>query len=178
MTNYMSNNIARCYYKHKSKFMKPFQVCHYYGKLGHIEPLCYKLYGRPFYPYKQQSTKQTPINDHAQQVCRVKQTTTINISNTSLREFSREDWYFDSGCSIHITKEVNYLKEVKPTLTTMILWVMVLSEIYGKGKLVYPGLPNLEDVLLVKGMTANSLVSVRCVTGIFVSTSLVLNALS
>src|ERR1044072_3427240 len=35
------------------------------------------------------------------------------IAHTSLRVSSKEDWYFDSGCSRHMTGMKNYLVDVK-----------------------------------------------------------------
>lgn len=55
-----------------------------------------------------------------------------------------------------MTRERNYLKEVKPYTNNYVTFVDgVKGKIVGKGKSVYPGFPNLEDVILVEGLTAN-----------------------
>ena len=36
------------------------------------------------------------------------------ITHISLRESSKEDWYFDSGCSRHMTGVDKYLEDVRP----------------------------------------------------------------
>lgn len=53
-------------------------------------------------------------------------------------------------------RERNYLKQVKSYTNNYVTFDDdAKGKIMGKGKLVYPILPNLEDVLLVKGLTAN-----------------------
>jgi len=36
------------------------------------------------------------------------------ITHTSLRASSKEDWYFNSGCSRHMTGVDKYLEDVRP----------------------------------------------------------------
>ncbi|CAJ2654309.1 unnamed protein product [Trifolium pratense] len=78
------------------------------------------------------------------------------IAHTSLRASSKEDWYFDSGCSRHMTGVEKYLKEVKSYATSFVTFGDgAKGEIKGIGRLIDNGLPKLENVLLVKGLTAN-----------------------
>ncbi|CAJ2661762.1 unnamed protein product [Trifolium pratense] len=78
------------------------------------------------------------------------------IAHTSLRASSKEDWYFDSGCSRHMTGVEKYLKEVKSYATSFVTFGDgAKGEIKGIGRLIDHGLPKLESVLLVKGLTAN-----------------------
>ncbi|CAJ2645128.1 unnamed protein product [Trifolium pratense] len=78
------------------------------------------------------------------------------IAHTSLRASSKEDWYFDSGCSRHMTGVEKYLKEVKSYATSFVTFGDgAKGEIKGIGRLIDHGLPKLENVLLVKGLTAN-----------------------
>lgn len=78
------------------------------------------------------------------------------IDHTSLRVFSREDWYFYSGYSKHMTREKSYLEELKPYPNNYVTFGDdVKDRIKGICKLVYPVLPSPENVLLVKGLTAN-----------------------
>lgn len=76
-------------------------------------------------------------------------------------------------------EEKNYLKEVKTYTNSYVTFDDgTKGKIMGKGKLVYPCLSNLEDALLVEGLTTNLISISHYVTMIFVSTSLVLNTLS
>jgi hypothetical protein len=83
------------------------------------------------------------------------------IAHTSLRASSREDWYFDSGCSRHMTGVDKFLVDVKSYSTNFVTFGDgAKGEILGIGKLINNGLPKLDNVLLVKGLTAN-LISIR-----------------
>ncbi|MCI30344.1 gag-pol polyprotein, partial [Trifolium medium] len=73
---------------------------------------CYKARG---YPQKPKSPKQNKKKVQTQRVKKVwkAKTTTSNLAHTPLRIPSKEDWYFDSGCSKHMTRDKKYLKEVR-----------------------------------------------------------------
>jgi len=43
----------------------------------------------------------------------VKNTGTAHIAHTSFRASSREDWYFDSGCSRHMTGVKNSWVDIR-----------------------------------------------------------------
>lgn len=59
-----------------------------------------------------------------------------------------------------MTGDKNYLKEVNPYTNNYARFCdWAKGKIVGKWKLVYPGLPNFEDVLLVEKLTA-SLISI------------------
>lgn len=63
---------------------------------------------------------------------------------------------FESGCSRHIIEVKNYLKDLKPYSNFYVTFGDdSKGKIIGKGKLKYPGLPNLYDVLFVEGFTKN-----------------------
>lgn len=99
---------------------------HYCGRYGHIRPYFYRLYGYP-QPYsKLRLNKKTSKNIQARKVWKPKITTTCLITYTTLRVSSREYQYYDSGCSRHMTRENNYLEELKTYF--MLLLVMVLEE--------------------------------------------------
>ncbi|CAJ2661891.1 unnamed protein product [Trifolium pratense] len=83
------------------------------------------------------------------------------IAHTSLRASSKEDWYFDSGCSKHMTGVEKYLMDIKSYATSFVTFGDgAKGEIKGIGRLIDNGLPKLENVLIVKGLTAN-LISIR-----------------
>jgi hypothetical protein len=81
-------------------------VCHHCGKRGHIRPFCYKLYG---YPDQKPQLNGVQKEEVIKKEWKPKGENVSLIAHTSLRASSREDWYFDSGCSRHMTGEEKYL---------------------------------------------------------------------
>jgi hypothetical protein len=78
------------------------------------------------------------------------------IDHISLRGSSIEDWYFDSGCSRHMFGVKKYLEDIRSYLTSFVTFGdRAKGEIKGVGMLACVGLPKLDNVLLVKGLTAN-----------------------
>jgi hypothetical protein len=72
---------------------------------------------------------------------------------------SKEDWYFDSGCSRHMTGMKNFLSDLKAYSTSYVTFGDgAKGKIKGIGKLVRTGSPLLDDVLLVEGLTANLII--------------------
>ncbi|KAK2444948.1 putative mitochondrial protein [Trifolium repens] len=142
--------------------------CHHCGMKGHIRPFCYKLYG---YPRHWQQPKTAPREDPVRKVWQPKAENRGLIAHTSLRASSREDWYFDSGCSRHMTGVETYLKDLKGYASSSVTFGDgAKGEILGIGKLVNKELPNLENVLLVKGLTANLIsISQLCDQGLRVN---------
>ncbi|KAK2364020.1 putative mitochondrial protein [Trifolium repens] len=136
-------------------------VCHHCGKRGHIRPFCYKLYGYPNQEHKPNMVQEESV---VKKMWRPKEENVELpieedvglIAHTSLRASSREDWYFDSGCSRHMTGEEKYLRNVRSYKASFVTFGDgAKGEIVGIGDLISNGLPNLENVLLVKGLTAN-----------------------
>lgn len=92
---------------------------------------------------------------HAKKEWKPKEIISCLIAHTSLRVSSMEDWYFDSGCSRHMTRERTCLEELKHNSNRYVIFSdKAKGRIMGIGKLVSLGLPNLKDVLLVEGLTA------------------------
>ncbi|CAJ2652046.1 unnamed protein product [Trifolium pratense] len=130
-------------------------TCHHCGRKGHIRPFCYRLHG---YPRRVHQEFYTPVfpNVTTRQEWREKKKTTGLIAHTSLRASSRETWYFDSGCSRHMTGVEHYLEDLKSYATSFVTFGDgAKGEIKGVGKLANHGLPKLDNVLLVKGLKAN-----------------------
>ncbi|MCH85253.1 gag-protease polyprotein, partial [Trifolium medium] len=84
--------------------------CHYCGRKGHIRPYCYKLYG---YPKNFRSPAPNPENVKTKKEWKEKENDVCLIAHSSLRASSRQDWYFDSGCSRHMTGVEGYLANLK-----------------------------------------------------------------
>ncbi|KAK2369225.1 gag-protease polyprotein [Trifolium repens] len=92
----------------------------------------------------------------SKKVWKPKATKVAQIAHTSFRASSREDWYFDSGCSRHMTGVERFLTDIKSYTTSYVTFGDgAKGEIKGIGKLINSGLPKLENVLLVKGLKAN-----------------------
>jgi len=98
-----------------------------------------------------------PISNHVTRKFWIaKNTRTAHIAHTSFRASSREDWYFDNGCSRHMTSVKNNLEDIRSYSTSFVTFGdRAKGEILRISKLTRTGLPKLDDVLLVKGLTAN-----------------------
>lgn len=95
------------------------------------------------------------------------------IAHTSQRVSSKEDWHFDSGCSRHMTGVDKFLEDVKPYVSSYVTFGDGGTEkILGIGNLIKNGLPRLDNVLLVKGLTANLIsISQLCDQGLKINFS-------
>nr|ABN06156.1 gag-pol polyprotein, related [Medicago truncatula] len=117
---------------------------HCKGK-GHIRPYCFKLH---------ESKNPHPNSSKKKWIPR----SVISglIAHTSLRATSKEDWYFDSGCSRHMSGVDKYLENVRPYTSSYVTFVDgAKGKIVGIGNLIKHGLPRLDNVFIVKGLTAN-----------------------
>ncbi|GAA0154676.1 transmembrane signal receptor [Lithospermum erythrorhizon] len=119
--------------------------CHNCGKKGHITPYCYKLYGKGRNKYS------LPRKEWVQ-----KNIVASRVVFTSLKATTCEGWYFDSGCSRHMTGKRSNLTDIKELNGSHVTFGGgAKGKITGKGTLKVEGLPNLQDVLLVDGLTVN-----------------------
>jgi len=84
-------------------------VCHHCKRKGHIRPFCFKLHG-----YPNQSGHKSRNNDNK----KVKKNWIPKCNNvglmvyTSLGTSSSDVWYFDSGCSQHMTGERDFFENI------------------------------------------------------------------
>ncbi|KAK2390880.1 gag-protease polyprotein [Trifolium repens] len=135
--------------KRKSTSLK----CHYCGKYGHIKSFCYKLYG---YRKKKPQPRAYHRMARTKKEWKPKAKVAAHIAHTAFRASSKEDWYFDSGCSRHMTGEERFLVDIKSYTSSYVTFGDgVKGQIMGVGKLTNNGLPKLDNVLLVKGLRAN-----------------------
>ncbi|KAK2358620.1 gag-protease polyprotein [Trifolium repens] len=135
--------------KRKSTSLK----CHYCGKYGHIKSFCYKLYG---YPKKKPQPRAYHRMARTKKEWKPKAKVAAHIAQTAFRASSKEDWYFDSGCSRHMTGEERFLVDIKSYTSSYVTFGDgAKGEIKGIGKLTNNGLPKLDNVLLVKGLRVN-----------------------
>ena len=82
----------------------------------------------------------------------------ILFVHTSLKVFNSCLWYFDSGCSRHMTGDKTLFKTLKETVGDYVTFGDGShAQILGKGTIEVPGLPLLKDVLYIKGLKVNLL---------------------
>ncbi|KAK2382715.1 hypothetical protein QL285_070232 [Trifolium repens] len=144
--------------------------CHYCGKNGHIKPFCYTLYG---YPKKKLQPRASHGKVRTKKEWKPKATVTAHIAYTSFKASSKEDWYFDSGCSRHMTCVERFLVDIKSYTSSYVTFGdCAKGQIKGIEKLINNGLPKLDNVLLVKGLKANLIsISQLCDQGVKVDFS-------
>jgi hypothetical protein len=147
--------------EHQTKKKSKLWVCHHYREKGHIRPYCFKL--KSDFMHFQQKLSKNGWNH--------RNTKTGLIAHTSLRASSKEDGYFDSGCSKHMTGVETYLEDVRPYVTSYVTFGDgAKGNIVGIGNLTKHGLPRLDDVLLVRGLNANLIsISQLCDLGLSVN---------
>jgi len=78
------------------------------------------------------------------------------MAHTSLKALFREDWYFDSGCSRHMTGVNKFLDTLKSNTDSHVTFGNETEgKILGIGNLINDELPKLDYVLWVNGLTSN-----------------------
>ncbi|XP_031106191.1 uncharacterized protein LOC116010828 [Ipomoea triloba] len=127
---------------------KYIPTCHYCNKKGHTRPECYKFYNDQR-TEKFQKKWITPV-------CRqiwVRKSDLVCYSMHLEKEQGK--WYFDSGCSRHMTGNKEYLRNVIPYTGQVTFGDGIKGDIMGIGILNLAGLPSLSKVLLVHGLKVN-----------------------
>ncbi|CAM8880469.1 unnamed protein product [Rhodiola kirilowii] len=69
----------------------------------------------------------------------------------------KDRWYFDSGCSTHMTCNAKYLTHIRPVKKRQFVTFGDggKGQVIGCGTLKVPDLPVLEDTLYVEGLKVN-----------------------
>ncbi|KAK2356066.1 gag-protease polyprotein [Trifolium repens] len=157
-----------------SQNRRAFNRCDHCGRSGHVMKECFKIHG---YPQRSRSPRENEKKILVQQVkCQETQVKKVwrpkedskLKAHTCIRLSSYEDWYFDSGCSKHMTGDKNYLKELRPCSKGSVTFGDgAKGRIKGISKLRDPSLPYLDKVLLVEGLTTNLIsISQLCEQGL------------
>jgi len=145
MSDTMSKHPGNLHRKQNKTKLIPWK-CHHCGINGHRRPYCYDLYG---YPKQHLSSKHSAIKNW-----KTKMSYTCHVVHTNLR--ASESWYFNSGCSRHMTGNKNHLGDISPRSTGFVSFGDGgRGQIKGVGKLVCFAHPKLDNVLFVKGLTSN-----------------------
>jgi len=86
-------------------------TCHYFKRKGHIRPFCYKLYGYP----EHHGHKSHELGMRTAKKEWIHKGNNVGLmGHTSQKPSSNEVWYFDSGCSKHMTGKIGYIKNIRP----------------------------------------------------------------
>ncbi|CAM8919821.1 unnamed protein product [Rhodiola kirilowii] len=127
--------------------------CYYCNQVGHIKSRCPDFHSS----LRKMSQCHGVLTSPIMQVWKVKdekEVWHVAFSSRSLPEKQR--WYFDSGCSRHMTGNQEFLTKVaKIEGRSVIFGDGIEGQVLGKGTLKVPGLPSLQNVFLVKGLQAN-----------------------
>ncbi|XP_050908832.1 uncharacterized protein LOC127122559 [Lathyrus oleraceus] len=112
-----------------------------------------RMYGYPKHPTY---TRANHVMIKTRKEWKRKVVVSIFITHTYLRALSRQDQYFDSGYSRHMIGVKRYLADINSYSFCFITFGGgAKGEIKGIGKIGCTGLSRLNDVLLMKGPTAN-----------------------
>ncbi|KAG9442456.1 hypothetical protein H6P81_018310 [Aristolochia fimbriata] len=122
--------------------------CYYCQNLGHIQSQCYKLFRDLKY-----SNKGFRRNHLKHKFIWVRKKVSCNHA---LKAVTNSVWYFDSGCSRHMTGKSDLLSNISYTESGQVTFGDGgKGTITVKGTLNVDGLPRLQNVLLVQGLQAN-----------------------
>ncbi|KAA0032632.1 Peptidase aspartic, catalytic [Cucumis melo var. makuwa] len=97
----------------------------------------------------------------------------VKVALMSVNNPNSTDWYFDSGCSKHMTGNAAFFSELREcNARSVVFGDGGKGRIIGKGTVNHPGLPYLLDVRLVQGLSTNLIsISQLCNQGYHVSFS-------
>ncbi|CAL9011744.1 unnamed protein product, partial [Prunus brigantina] len=145
-------------------------VCHFCNKKGHIRPNCFKLRKNSLVleDRVQSLLKEVAIisnllkpfhkiNSPTKRIWVKKNNETCLVVLNALSVQKSNLWYFDSGCSRHMTGDKSYFCEFSPlsNLGSVTFGDGSKSKILGKGTICAPGIDKLENVLLVENLKSN-----------------------
>ncbi|KAG9451351.1 hypothetical protein H6P81_011316 [Aristolochia fimbriata] len=121
---------------------------YYCQDLGHIQSQCYKLFRDLKY-----CSKWFQRNHLKHKFVWIRKKVSCNHA---LKAVTNSVWYFDSGCSRHMTGKSDLLNNISYTESGQVTFGDGgKGTITGKGTLNVDGLPRLKNVLLVQGLKAN-----------------------
>lgn len=160
MLKRMSHHPTRHVYRYVGKNKNSNKRCHHCGRYGHIRPYCFRLHGY-VQPFSQPRFKIKDMSPQVKKVWKPKNEVRALIAQTSVGMSLKDDWFFDSGCSNHMTCENSFLEEVKSSPLGYVTFEDGRrGRIKAIVKIIMPGLLCLKDVPLVEDLSA-SLVSIN-----------------
>jgi len=135
------------------KVTRPW-VCHHCKRKGHIRPFCFKLYG---YPDQSRHKSRDPEKKNVKKNWTLKSNNAGLMVHTFLGTSSSDIWYFDSGCSRHMTGEMlEMFKNIRSYNDGNVdFGDGSKGRVQGIGNMCSDESPKLENVFLVKGLVSN-----------------------
>ena len=156
----MSNSLQ----KRNGKIFDP--VCHFFGVKGHIQPRCFTLmnFRENYYEKKKivkifsKTTHRPKIhlgNDSKMKWAKNSELKCF-ISYTCLRTCVINAWYFDSGCSKHMTRNKDILVDYKPLSEGLVTFGNgVTMRVPGRGTLNVKNFSQFKNVINVDELKVN-----------------------
>lgn len=137
--------------KYKGRYVREKKynpTCHYCHTRGHTQPECYI-----FYKEQREAKYQMKNITSCKRHIWVRKTNMVCYPTIVMSAALTESrWYFDKGCSRHMTGNVSHLSSVISHSGSVRFGYGQKGKIIGIGTLDVPGLPHLDDVLLVQGL--------------------------
>ncbi|CAL9005549.1 unnamed protein product, partial [Prunus brigantina] len=144
-------------------------VCHFCNEKGHIRPYCFKLKERINSTNLQRQVENLsreveiilgllkPKIEPPKRVWLKKEKVSCLVVLTALSVRNSNTWYFDSGCSRHMTGDKNLFLNLSlmSELGSVTFGDGGKSRILGKGTISAPGIDKLENVMYVENLTSN-----------------------
>lgn len=104
-------------------------ICHLWGRSKHIRLLCDMFHN--LYHINGSNTRKSKLNMYSRTEWRPKGYHNLNkckIALTSIHNSKSTNWYFDSGCSHHITRNAMFFSELNECQEGLLCLVMVWKE--------------------------------------------------
>ncbi|CAM8982853.1 unnamed protein product [Rhodiola kirilowii] len=137
--------------RHGTEWRRNNRTCWYCYQMGHIKSRCRLLLA-------EQKVMESRVTPRVRQVWKPK--TRKEVCFVALSSFSHmkeECWFFDSGCSTHMTGNPKFLTHIRPVMKKQFVTFGDggKGQVIGCGTLKVPDLPALKSILLVDGLKVN-----------------------
>ncbi|CAM8893232.1 unnamed protein product [Rhodiola kirilowii] len=149
-----------------SQQRKDSRTCWYCYQIGHIRPRC-----RLFLAEQRAMGHKNKPRMRRVWIPKASKTVCMAAFNSSCH-IEKDHWFFDSGCSAHMTGNPKFLTHIRPVAKGQFVTFGDggRGQVIGCGTLKVPDLPVLKDILLVEGLKVNLIsISQLCDDGLHVS---------
>ncbi|WJX72492.1 hypothetical protein P8452_56371 [Trifolium repens] len=116
MPDHMSQHRVQHVSPQYKEYKGPLKRCKHCGKTGHLISECFHLHGYPQKPKSPSQNRKKTLSSgmkNKEVLTKVCKPTPPQQAHTPLRISPSKNWYFDSGCSKHMTGDKRYLRELK-----------------------------------------------------------------
>ncbi|CAM8965046.1 unnamed protein product [Rhodiola kirilowii] len=126
--------------------------CFNCNQVGHLKSRCPELHNF----IRRMDQLHEVLRPPMKQIWRIKQKETCLAAFRSTFLPEKQRWYFDGGCSRHMTGNPGFLTKIEwINGKTVTFGDGIEGRVVGRGTLNVPGLPRLTEVFLVEGLQAN-----------------------